>query len=318
MNIWHFDSENITQLDSLASLPIQGYVWLDCQSDELAELNLLLENLTDTSLYDSHLEDCLNVNHPCAYDTTTHYDILIFHSLINHDIHTLTTQPVVFILYKQILITLNHQDENFLAKQQIKLQINMKRLPNTPYNLAYFILNSITDQFLDLRKPLSQYIIDLQAELLNANKPFANWTQLFAFKANLRRLGMVCEDQHDAIEKWRQDLSLVTNDPFMVRLNDLLNHSLRASRHANMIEDEMETLVELHYSVINYRTSEIMRLLTILSAIFLPLSFVTGIFGMNFEHMPILHSRGGYYACMLGMGLLSLGLLAIFKWKKWI
>ncbi len=196
--------------------------------------------------------------------------------------------------------------------------MNTKRLPNSPQALAYFMLNTITDQFLEFRKPLSDYIIELQEKLLNTRQAFASWSELFAFKANIRKLGMVCEDQHDAIEKWRLDLALMTNDPFMVRLNDLLNHSLRASRHARTLEGELETLVELHYSVINYRTNEIMRVLTILSGIFLPLSFVTGIFGMNFEHMPLLRSPTGYYACLIGMGFLSLGLLAIFKWKKWL
>jgi Mg2+ and Co2+ transporter CorA len=85
-----------------------------------------------------------------------------------------------------------------------------------------------------------------------------------------------------------------------------------------MIENELETLVDLHYSVVNHRTTEIMRTLTVIAGIFLPLTFITGFFGMNFDNMTILHSPYGYYASITGMGLLGLILFAIFKWKKWV
>ncbi len=317
MDIWHFNAQESQQLIELKQLPEIGYIWLDCESSELQQLNILLEQLTGTVLHDSHIEDCLNSSHPCAYDTTTHYDILIFHSLISQDINQIKTLPAVFILFNKLLVTVNHSDYH-LSRLQNRLQTNRKRLPSSPRSLAYFILNIITDQFLELRKPFSEYLLALQNKLLNADKPFRDWNKLFDFKANIRNFGMVCEDQHDAIERWRQDLALVTNDPFMVRLNDLLNHSLRASRHSRMIENELETLVELHYSVVNHRTNEIMRTLTVIAGIFLPLSFITGFFGMNFDNMTILHSPYGYYGSLIVMGLFGIALFAIFKWKKWV
>lgn len=317
MDIWYINSQQIDSLTEVKQLPKTGYIWLDCESNELQQLNQMLEQLTGTVLHDSHIEDCLNVNHPCAYDTTANYDILIFHSLISQDIDKISTLPAVFILFNNLLVTVNHSDFH-LSKLQTRLQTNRKRLPSSPRSLAYFILNIITDQFLELRKPFSEHLLQLQNQLLNTDNPFRDWQSLFGFKANIRTFGMVCEDQHDAIEQWRQDLALVTNDPFMVRLNDLLNHTLRASRHSRMIENELETLVELHYSIINHRTNQIMRTLTVIAGIFLPLSFITGVFGMNFDNMPILHNPYAYYGSLIGMGTLGFGLLAIFKWKKWI
>lgn len=317
MDIWHFDVNNQLKLTDLTVLPKTGYVWVNCETAEVPHVNHLIEQLVGEPLHDSHIEDCLNTTHPCSYDTTSQYDILIFHNLISESITKITTQPNVFLIFEKLLVTINHQS-SYVPKLQSRLQATHKRLPDTPSNLAYFILNFITDQFLELRKPLSEYLLKLQGHLLKSGKPFRAWDQYLAFKGNIHHLSMVCEDQHDAIEQWRQDLALVINHPFMVRLNDLLNHSLRAARHARMIEAELETLVELHYSVVNHHTNEIMRTLTVIACIFLPLNFATGFFGMNFEHMSILRSSYGYYGSLLGMGALSITLLIILKWKKWI
>jgi len=317
MNIWFFNGQEVVLQNEINKLPPEGYLWLDCATYEIHILNELLERILGTVLHDSHIDDCLNSNHPCAYDTTSQYDILIFHCLVSQDIHAIQTLPVAFILFDKLLLTVNHSTYH-VSKLQNRLETNRRRLPKSPRSLAYFILNIITDQFLELRKPFSEHLMQLQNQLLNTDKPFKNWQKLFEFKANIRNFSMICEDQHDAIEQWRQDLALITNDPFMIRLNDLLNHTLRASRHSHQVEGELETLVELHYSIINHRTNEIMRILTVIAGIFLPLGFVTGIFGMNFDNMSILHTPYGYYGSLIGMGIFGLFLLGFFKWKKWI
>lgn len=317
MEIWHFTGQDIIELDIITQLPEQGFIWLDCEPVEIPQLNAQLEQLTGAPLHDSHVEDCLNSTHPCAYDTTQHYDILIFHGLISPGADAIKTMPAVFILYDKLLITINHTSYH-LSRLEGRLLANRKRVPKSPRSLAYAILNIITDQFLELRKPLTEHLLKLQNELLDPNHPFKDWNSLFSFKADIRNLGMVCEDQHDAIDQWRQDLSLEVNDPFMVRLNDLINHSLRASRHAQMIENEIETLVQLHYSIVNHRTNQIMRILTVISGIFLPLTFITGIFGMNFEHMDILHNSWGFNTILISMAITTVILLVIFKRKKWL
>ena len=83
-------------------------------------------------------------------------------------------------------------------------------------------------------------------------------------------------------------------------------------------QSEVESLVQLHFSAVAHRTNEIMRVLTVVSAIFLPLSFVAGVFGMNFEIMPGLKHPYGYFIALGGMAVVAVGLLVLFRVRRWI
>jgi Mg2+ and Co2+ transporter CorA len=81
---------------------------------------------------------------------------------------------------------------------------------------------------------------------------------------------------------------------------------------------EAEALIQMHFSAVAHRTNEIMRILTLLSAIFLPLSLIAGIFGMNFEYMPELKYHYSYFIVLGGMITLAVVLLVLFKIKRWL
>ena len=128
---------------------------------------------------------------------------------------------------------------------------------------------------------------------------------------------MVFEEQEEAIQFWREDTDIQIDDHLAVRLNDLIEHIRRVTRFTADQQHEVDSLINLHFSAVAHRTNEIMRVLTVLSAIFLPLSLVAGIFGMNFENMPELHYQNAYFFALGGMVFLAVGLLVVFKVKRW-
>lgn len=103
-----------------------------------------------------------------------------------------------------------------------------------------------------------------------------------------------------------------------MRFNDLVEHVQRVQKFAIDQKHEAEALVQMHFSAVAHRTNEIMRVLTVLSAIFLPLSFLAGIFGMNFEYMPELKIHYAYYFALGGMLSIAIALLVLFRKKRWI
>jgi magnesium transporter len=108
------------------------------------------------------------------------------------------------------------------------------------------------------------------------------------------------------------------SDAMMVRINDLLEHINRVRHHAERLESTAESAVQLHFSAMAHRTSEIMRTLTILTAIFLPLTLITGIFGMNFKEMPLIDNHHGFAMIVLGMVSIAVVLLVVFRQKRYI
>ena len=141
----------------------------------------------------------------------------------------------------------------------------------------------------------------------------------------MHHLDEVCDDQHAAIQDWIEALknwpeagtpqNQREQDLLQVRSRDVLEHIERVVHHVRRLEQSAETAVQMHFNAQSHRTNQIMRTLTVLTAIFLPLNLIAGIFGMNFEFMPLLHQSGGFWITLSFMALTALNLV-VFFWRK--
>lgn len=188
------------------------------------------------------------------------------------------------------------------------------------------LLNAMVDQYLALRQPLTGQIDRWQRALLNPRNRFNDWTALLDARIELRKLDHLCEGQRDAMQELRDHLveSLDTSengrtkDLMLVRVNDVMEHITRVLNHAQRLESTIESAVQIHFSAMAHRTSEIMRTLTVITALFMPLTLITGIFGMNFVDMPLLHDKGGFWYAIGGMAVLVVVLLLLFRRKRYL
>ena len=198
-------------------------------------------------------------------------------------------------------------------------------VPGSPADLMLRIVNHMVDGFLALRRELSGQLDHWQTELLNPKARFANWSTLLDARKALHQLDDICDDQRDAIQDWTEalkswsdadsTLSPKERDLLQVRSRDVLEHIDRVVQHVRQLEQNAETAVQIHFNAQSHRTNEIMRTLTVLTAIFLPLNLIAGIFGMNFDFIPLLHRANGFWLTMGAMGLTAGG-LALFFWRK--
>lgn len=202
-----------------------------------------------------------------------------------------------------------------LTKEQLRRRNN--RIPARPAGLMHMILSAIVDRFLQLREPLSLQLEEWRRNLLDPRHPFDDWMALMQQRDKLRTLELLCEEQEDAVTLWRDNTMIEMDDHIAVRYSDLIEHIHRVTKFAADQQNAIESLVQLHFSAVAHRTNEIMRVLTVISAIFLPLSLVAGIFGMNFDNMPELHYKNGYFFALGGMAAAVGIMLAIFRWKRW-
>ena len=103
-----------------------------------------------------------------------------------------------------------------------------------------------------------------------------------------------------------------------VRFNDLAEHLQRVLRHASVVQTDIDALVQIHFSATSQRTNATLQFLTVVSAIFLPLNLTAGIFGMNFEFLPLVHARWGVWLVFGVMLALALGLFWWSRRRHWI
>lgn len=344
----------------LANDPLEEYqlefIWLDTLREDVIghsdDWQQKVQDFTQLNINEFHVLDILNLEHPCAFDAMENYDSLIFRKLItptdrivleddksieqHHSEFGLITTPVNFIIASKVLVTVrekgNKPIEGYIERlqgfvQQAPLEQNkMRKLPSTPLNLAMRLLNTMIDDYLGLRVPLTQKVEYWQTELLQGRHSFKQWQPLLQDNMALQQVENLCEEQIEVLQELRDeivdDYHQLSNqhkteslDLILVRLNDLTSHIERIQKHTSRLRSSIQAAIDLHFSAISNQTNENMRILAIITAIFAPLSLLTGIYGMNFEDIPGLKSPLGFWF-MLGFMLLCTILLIMYFYRR--
>ena len=251
------------------------------------------------------------------------------------------TRPVGFAVFDRVLLSVHPEDgavrdafaTRLLAAASpddrgapaLDVRATSARLPTSPSDLMLRVINQIVDGYLDLRRELTKQLDHWQTELIDPRSRFTNWSALMEARQSLHHLDEICEDQRAAMQDWIDSLETLPapkgeaeqreRELIMIRSRDVLEHIERVVHHVHRLEQNAETAVQMHFSVQGHRANDIMRVLTVLTAVFLPLNLIAGIFGMNFEFIPLVHKADGFWIAMTSMLVIAVLLVLIF-WRK--
>jgi magnesium transporter len=321
----------------------------------LGEIQASLQTLAGSALVDLHVSDLLNQQLPSHFDYTSRYDILVFRRLAaGHGesdvppdaeqtrrgkrggppvLRRIGTSPVGFSVFDRVVLTVHPAGCTVLEQYTTRLlstpgaggRAAGTHLPSSPADLMLRVVNQMVDGYLELRRELTRQLDHWQTELLHPKTRFTNWGSLLDARIALHQLDDICEDQRSAVLDWIESLASWEPDDetggqrslelLRVRSRDVLEHIERVVHHVRRLEQNAETAVQMHFSAQSNRANDIMRTLTVLTAIFLPLNLIAGIFGMNFDFIPLIHQQGGFWWAMGSMGLIAVGLSVVF-WRK--
>lgn len=326
--------------------------WLDCEREDVINQTetwlQYIQDLDQFSLNELHLRDILNIEHPCSFDSMHDYDLLIFRKLIGPEddinkntavhereqlLYGLATTPMSFILRPHMLISVRERGNSvveqyierikMVLQQSAHVQNKPRKLANSPIDLCLRFINSMVDGYLDLRAPLTRRVEFWQTELLQGRRRFSKWQQLFQENLAFQHMENICEEQIECLQELRDEV--VENDHhilaeqharstslLLVRVNDLVSHVERIQKHTLRLRGAIQSAIDLHFSAIANQTNENMRILAIITAVFAPLTLLTGVYGMNFEFIPGLKSREGFWMMLCVMVMTTLILLYYF------
>jgi magnesium transporter len=355
LRAFHLQSDQLVELPQLPEkLPASGFVWIGVSRSALEpalpELQAALQRWSGGSsgggqLVDLHVSDLMNAQLTSTFDYTSWYDLLVFRRLVasqkvdpsgetaRRTIESIDTSPVGFAVFDRVLVTVHPADcqvRDYFAQRLAQLGQGSdirgaSRLPASPADLMLRMVNHMVDSYLELRRLLTRQLGHLQEQLLNPYSHFNNWRMLLDSRNALHSLEDVCEDQRSAMQEWLDALEewpeptdgsdARDQELLRVRSRDVLEHIERVLSHVRRLETSAEGAVQLHFSALSNRTNSIMRTLTVLTAIFLPLNLITGIFGMNFDALPLIHSATGVWVAFGIMAMVAIG-LGLFFWRK--
>jgi magnesium transporter len=313
------NGKECTEIQRGEGLPAEGFVWIDATYDQTDEWIVEIEALTGARLYEDHVLDVHNLGHPSFFDSTDAYEMIVFRGLVpGAEQVRIDTRPLFFFRFDRLLATLHPVESRITGQMRERFRSPGARIPRNPDELAHRILSATIDQYLDLRGAMTTRLDKWQRELLNPRRPFNDWLGLLEQRNEVSKLEHLSEGQLDAVQEWHDARFDQMSDELQVRFTDLSEHIQRVLAHARRIEAQIESAVQLHFSAVSHRTSEIIRTLTLITAIFMPLTLITGIFGMNFELIPGLHSQYGFWLILGGMAIVVIVMWLYFRSRRWV
>lgn len=330
------------------------YLDREALADKLPRLQEAAARLGGSPMLDLHVQDLANRAHPSDYDYTSIYDLVVFRRLatgeeVDRELHEhsvqlppsqalasfyrIRTRAVGFVVFDRLLISVHPQGcftaRSFIARYLSDAVQNegytggRSRLPSSPSDLMLRMVNVMVDSYLELRKQLTTELDHWQGELLRPGSDFRGWNALMVARRELHVLEDLCEEQNDAMQEWLDtareqppsQLTQAERDGLVARARDVIEHIQRVVQQVRRMEQGAESVVQIHFSAQSHRTNNTMRALTALTAIFLPLNLITGVFGMNFHEMPLLADPIGFWVTISAMfGIV--GALALVFWRK--
>lgn len=193
--------------------------------------------------------------------------------------------------------------------------------------LAYALLDSIIDHVFPVLEAFGEALEELEDGILESPSKECP-LRLHELKRMLVQLRRFVWPERDVINSLMHDDSGMISKQTKVFLRDCYDHTVQSMDLIESYRDEVSGLLDMYLSVVGMRTNEIMRVLTVISSIFIPLTFVAGVYGMNFAHevdgktlpfnMPELYWPHGYVGCLLVMAVIAIGQVIFFKRKGWL
>jgi len=264
------------------------------------------------------LEDVMNTDQRPKMDNYDDYLFLVLKMImINVDTRAPEADQVSFVLGRNYLISfLERPSEVFLPAVE-RLQAERSRIrKNGPDYLLYTLVDVIVDNYFAIIDKGSEILEELEARVIRGVRTetlidIQRRKRDFMF---LRKSISPLRDVLLAIE--RNDTDLISPS-LMVFFRDIADHSIRVIDNIETSREMLSGMLDIYLSSVSNRLNEVMKVLTVISTIFMPLTFIAGVYGMNFHNMPEIGWPYGYYASLVLMAFVVITMLIFFKRKKW-
>lgn len=229
----------------------------------------------------------------------------------------LISQQVSFILKNNLLISVTESQSTFIedVKNRIEKQQGTIRQKGEDF-LLYSLLDAVIDSYFETLEILSKEIEGLEEKII-IHPAKAHLIQLQNLKRQLIQLKKYTIPVRELLSNLDRNTTAFFEEENRLYLRDLLDHSFRVNDSVESYRDILTSLMDLYHSMMSNKMNEVMKTLTLLSSFFIPLTFIVGVYGMNFDIMPELHWKYGYYVVWLVMLILCVGLYIFFKKRKW-
>ncbi len=293
------------------------WTWLNV--DGLHDTDLISAIGQHLHIHPLTLEDILNTNQrPKTEDYTDYIYIVLKMLRYIPDQRSLISEQVSLVITPRVLVSFQESEGDVFKPVRERLHKGKGhiRSAGSAY-LAYALMDAIVDHYFIILEQIGEEIENLEDRTFSEPGPdcLQRLHELKRQVLNLRK--EIWPLREMVVLLIREDAKLI--DPVtIVFLRDVYDHSIQVIDTIESYRDLLSSLLDLYVSTISNRTNEIMKVLTVIATIFIPLTFIAGVYGMNFKYMPELEWPWGYPVIWAVMVLVAAVMLSYFKRKDWI
>lgn len=309
----NFHIEHIYDLDKLPDFSEPGIKWLDIMGpyDET-----LLEDIGEKlNIHRLVLKDIINTNlNPKIVDYEDYLFIIVKTTEFKE--YEFKTNQISFLLFKDKLLSFSDIESDIYKglNESIEDMVGLRK--NGPDDLLYFLLDAIVDNYFSTIEVIGEEIDDLEDYLLdNPNKEFLK--QVYAIKRQLIYMRSLLYHMRNVAGGLAKDEFDLIDGRTIYYLRDVSDQIVEIIDLVETYRDICSNMLDSYLSSIGNKTNEVMKVLTIFSTIFIPLTFLAGVYGMNFKYLPELDWKYGYLGFWIISGIIIVLMIRFFRKKGW-
>lgn len=300
--------------ETVTWIHVQG----DAEPDTMRQLGSLF------GLHHLALEDVINTGQrPKLDDYTDQYFIALAHPVIDDDSKTVGMRQLSLFLGRNFVISFHPGNEDSFEPVRKRLRNHLGRIRGRGADyLLYALIDVTIDEGFPVLEWLGEEVENIEEEMLET--PTRNsLRRLYQLKRTLVILRRVLWPQREVVKNLARDENILISDNNRIYFSDCHDHTIQMVDLIETYRDMVTGLLDVYLSSVSYRLNEIMRVLTIISTIFIPLTFIVGVYGMNFTNngspwsMPELSWYYGYPMVWVLMCMIVVGMLLFFRSRKW-
>ncbi len=290
--------------------------WVDVEG--LGDEQVLREIGDIFGLHPLALEDVVHVPQRPKMESYETHEFIVTQMVMLADGRTMETEQVSLFLGRNFVLTFQERPGDCFdpVRDRIRRGKGVSRKRGPDY-LAYALLDAIIDNYFPALEVFGERIEALEDQVV-ANPSLKTIHGIYEVKRDLLALRRCIWPQRDAIGSLLRSESELISPPVRIYLRDCHDHAFQMMDVVETYRELAMGLVDVYLSSVSNRLNEVMKLLTIMSTIFIPLTFIAGVYGMNFAFMPELHWRWAYPAVLGVMAAATLGMLVYFKRRGWL
>jgi magnesium transporter len=264
------------------------------------------------------LEDIVNTNQHPKLEENEDYVYVILKMIHCDENKKIEFEQVSIIVGKNYILSFQENDNDIFKqiRDRIKSTPGKIRAKGADY-LAYALLDCIVDYYYVALEYLGERIEVLEDQVMLDPKPEV-LKEIHGLKNEMLFVRKAVWPLREIINALARGDSTLFQKDTLIYLRDIYDHMIQVIDSIEMYRDMVTGMLDIYISSISYRTNEVMKVLTIIATIFIPLTFIVGLYGMNFKYMPELEWEWGYPAILCIMALISLGMIHYFRKKKWL